>query len=73
MKMRTRDELLADIEAIVSAEAEHRERAAIVAYLSNEIPRSVPTMDPTWTAAFNAGIDYCKIAIERGDHLVRHP
>lgn len=44
-------------------------RAEIVAYLRTGIRRSVPTMDETWTAAFNAGIDYCAAAIERGDDL----
>lgn len=51
----------------VSAESE---RAAVVAWLRNGIRRSVPTMDPTWSAAFNAGIDYVADAIERGDHHI---
>ena len=48
--------------------AEANERARIVAHLSNDIARSEPTMDATWTAAFNAGIDYCALSIHRNEH-----
>lgn len=46
-----------------------KERAAVVRYLRDRIPRSQPVMDPTWTAAFNCGIDYCAKAIESAEHL----
>ena len=48
--------------------AEANERARIVAHLSKDVARSEPTMDATWTAAFNAGIDYCALSIHRNEH-----
>lgn len=45
------------------------ERGRIVEYLRRGIGRSIPTLDPTWTAAFNAGIDHCADAVERANHI----
>jgi hypothetical protein len=63
-----RKETVVDVETIAG-----EERARIVAYLRDGLPRSVPTMDRVWSAAFNAGLDYCAAAIESGAHLSKEP
>lgn len=44
------------------------ERAAVVAWLLHPNQQSVATMDPPWTAAYNAALSHAAKAIERGDH-----
>lgn len=43
-------------------------QSLIVDWLRKPERRSVPTMDPPWSAAWNACIDHIATAIERGDH-----
>jgi hypothetical protein len=49
------------------------ERARIVEWLKEPSRLSVPTMDKTWSAAWNACLSYVADHIERGDHLTALP